>query len=147
VAAQDEFVNMVQSTKPGTTVTIRVLRDGKQVDVKATVEAMAAAPAQKRTPAVEPQKLGISVEAAPEDVLNKANLTGGVRVRAVDPVSDAARAGLQAGDIIITVNRADITDVASYQRAVSTLKKGDPTIIRIWRGGHQQTLEIESISE
>ncbi len=147
ITAQDEFVNQVQATKPGTSVEILVLRDDQQQRLKATVEALPSAEAQAKAAAVEPAKLGLVVEAVPEEVARKANLPGGVRVRSVDPVSDGARAGVEAGDIIFKVNRTEVKDLASYRKVVGDLKQGDPVVIWVWRSGHVQVLEIGSLSE
>jgi serine protease Do len=147
VLSQDEFVNAVQSTKPGTTVELIVLRDDTRVKIKATVEALPEAEVEKKITPAEPEKLGISVEALPAEVARKAKLEGGVRVKKVDPVSDGARAGVQAGDIIYKINRAQITDLASYRKAVGALKRGDSVVLWVSRSGRLRVLEIGSLSE
>jgi serine protease Do len=147
VASQDEFVNSVQATKPGTVVDILVLRDDKRVKIKATVEAMPEAEAEKKAAAVEPERLGLTVEELPAEAARKANLEGGVRVKAVDQVSDGARAGVQAGDIIFKINRAQVTDLGSYRKVVGALKAGDPVVLWVWRSGRPLELEIGSLSE
>jgi serine protease Do len=146
VDAQDEFVNMVQGTKPGTKVKVEVLRDGKRETVTATVEAIAGAAQAPRAEAAAPEKMGLTVDELPEDVAQKAN-TKGVRVRAVAPMSDAARAGVMPNDIITKINRTPVSDVASYRKAVEGLHKGDAVAIWIWRAGQDQTLEVDSLSE
>ncbi len=47
---------------------------------------------------------------------------GGVAVRAVRPETPAARAGVQAGDVITQVNRRAVADPAEFARAVQALK-------------------------
>jgi serine protease Do len=149
VSSTDQFVSMVQGTRPGTKVEIEVLRSGKPVTLSVTVGSYTPEVAQKKPNAPERTKLGLAVEAVPQDALHDAGLTGGVTVRAVNPLGDGARAGLQPGDIIVKVNREAVTDVASYERVVGQLKKGDPVVIRAWtrRTGSITTFEIDSLSE
>lgn len=147
VLSQDEFVNAVQGTKPGTTVELKVLRDDKEVKIKATVEALPESEVEKKVAAVEPEKLGLSVEPLSAEAARKANLEGGVRVKKVEPLSDGARAGLQPGDIIYKINRTQITDLASYREAVEALKRGDSVVIWVSRSGRLRVLEIGSLSE
>jgi serine protease Do len=147
VMAQDEFVNMVQATKPGTTVDLLALRGTKEMHFRAAVEALAEGEVERKATATEPEKLGLTVEALPEEAARKANLEGGVRVKSVDPVSDGARIGLMKGDIIFKINREAVTDVASYRQIVGELKQGDPIVLWISRGGRRQVLELSSLSE
>ena len=153
ISAQDEFVNQVQATKPGTPVEISVLRDDKQQRLKATVEALPSAEAQAKPAAVEPAKLGITVTGLPEDdrarkqALGGVIIPGGVFVTAVDPVSDGARAGVQVRDVIVKVNRKEVDDLASYRKIVGALKQGDPVVLWVVRSGDPQVLEIPSLSE
>jgi len=153
ISSQDEFVTAVQNTRPGTVVSVEVLREGKRVTLKPTVEQLSTAAAESRAVAEEPQKLGLTVEQVPPDVAQKAKIAGGVRVRAVDPVSDGARIGLRVGDIIIRINRQTVTDLASYRGLVNKLKPGDPLVLRVWREsdprrgtGEFQTLELPAVS-
>ncbi len=52
VTAQDEFVNAVQSTRPGTKVKVEVLRNGKRMTLTPTVESLASV-----FPSVDPKTL------------------------------------------------------------------------------------------
>ncbi len=96
VTSQDDFVNWVQATRPGTKVTLEILRDGKPLTLTPTVEVLEAAQEPTVAPSEEPQKLGLSVQELPDELVGKIGVTGGVRVRAVDPVSDGVRAGTSA---------------------------------------------------
>jgi len=149
VTSSDEFVTMVQGTKPGTVATIEVLRAGSPESLKVTVGAYTAEVAEKKPAAAERAKLGLSVEELPEDAAREIGVPGGVRVRSVNPLGDGARAGLQAGDVIVKINRETIKDLTDYERVVAKLSKGDAVVIRAWRrrSGSITTFEIDSLSE
>jgi len=147
VTSVDQFVSMVQMTRPGTTVKIEVIRDGEAVTRKVTIEALAIEIAEKKPSAEESNRLGLTVQALPEEDAQEMGLAGGVRVRSVDALSDGARAGLRTGDVITKINRERIKDVESYKRVVDSLDKGDPVAIRVWRADRIHTAQIESLSE
>jgi len=149
VTSSDQFVTMVQGTKPGNVADLTVLRAGKSQTIKVTVGSYSPEAPEKKAAAPEKMKLGLSLEALPEDQARDISIAGGVRVRDVNPMGDGARAGLQKGDVIVKVNRDDVKSVEDYQRAVSGLKKGDAVVIRAWtrRTNGITTFEIDSLSE
>lgn len=64
----------------------------------------------------------------------------GVMVAAVDPESPAASAGLQAADIITSVNGKDVSNARGLSRAIRELEEGDAADLEVWRGGKLETL-------
>jgi len=147
VISQEQFVQMVQRTPPGKSVEIEVLRDEKVVALTATVGEMDLDTVAKKPSAPEQKRLGLTVAAISEEQASRLGIPGGVAVRAVDPVSDGARAGVRPGDVIVKVNRDPVSDVESYQSAVANLEKGDPLVLRVLRRGDVLTLELDSLSE
>ena len=53
------------------------------------------------------------------------NETAGVFVVGVAPDSKADAAGIQKGDLIIEVNRADVTSVKDFKNLIDKHKNGD----------------------
>ena len=146
VVSSDEFVTWVQGTKPGTKAEIKVLRDGKSLTLHVTIGSLSLGEGSTTAQAPEPRKLGLVVAPLTDEQLRDTGLSGGVRVESVEPMSDAARAGLREGDVIVKINRDTIKDVASYNRAVEKLKPGDAVVIRYWRRGQTSTAGIDSLS-
>jgi len=147
ISSVDQFVTAVQNTKPGKTVDMDVLRDGKKVSLGVTVEALSLEAAEAKPKRAEGGKLGLTVENMPSERLRETGLSGGVLVRSVNPRGQAARAGIQPGDVIVKINRQRVDDVASYQRAMDQLKKGDAIALRVWRADRMYTAQIERLEE
>lgn len=147
VTSVEQFVTLVQQTRPGTTRTVRILRDGKEASIDVTVEALSLETAEHKPRQAEGGKLGLVVENVPTARLQEIGLDGGVLVRNVKPTGPSARANVQPGDIIVKINRVRIKDVEGYRKAVSDLVVGEPVVIRIWREGRMQTAQIERLEE
>jgi len=62
----------------------------------------------------------------------EADVLDGVLIRAVDPGSAASRAGLRAGDVIVEVNRHEISTMKELQKQVSA--SSEALITRVIRG-------------
>jgi Do/DeqQ family serine protease len=130
----NELRNHIASTQPGSDVTLDVLRDGRQQQLRARLgEYKAPAAEGERAEAGDgggggagSGKLGVAVEPLTPEIARQLQLKPGeqgVVVGEVDPAGPAADAGLQQGDVIEQVNRQPVrsaSDVASaLQRAGS----------------------------
>ena len=58
----------------------------------------------------------------------------GALVTSVDQDSNAAEAGLRAGDVIVEINRQPVRS-ADEAVALSEKAKADRILLRVWRGG------------
>jgi S1-C subfamily serine protease len=70
-----------------------------------------------------------------------ADATGGALVQAVQPGSPAATAGIQAGDLITSINGKAIADGTALQQAIRAEKAGTTVTIGITRNGSPTTLK------
>jgi serine protease Do len=78
--------------------------------------------------------LGIRVQAITPQVAESLRLPAGVKgvvVAQVAPGSPAEDAGLMRGDIIQKVNDQPVTDMASFQRQLSSMKKDALVFLRV----------------
>jgi S1-C subfamily serine protease len=64
----------------------------------------------------------------------------GVRLEDVRPGTPAAQAGLRAGDIIVAVNEAAVTDMRSYSNALRQFSPGDEIRVHFSRDGSEQRI-------
>ena len=80
-------------------------------------------------------RLGLVVDDASPEALERLGLSGGVVVRQVTPDSVAADAGVIPGDVITMLGASPVKDVDSFQRAEKRLSAGDSVPLRLIRRG------------
>jgi serine protease Do len=134
----------VANTKVGVPSKLKVLRDGKAIDMNVPVgskpaERAEASPSGEKS---EHAKLGITVENVDANTARQLNLpyAGGVVVTDVQPGSPADEGDVRAGDVIREVNHKPINNVPEMQNMISNLKKGSPVLLNVIRDG--QTLYL-----
>lgn len=69
--------------------------------------------------------------------------TGGVIINSLSENSPAAQAGIEAGDIIMSIDGNNIADVKSFSRRIAETKIGTTVILRIWRNNKIKDLEVQ----
>jgi Do/DeqQ family serine protease len=145
----NELRNKVASTQPGTQVTITVMRGNREQKLQATLGEFVAEvkPADERSDTGAPLpeesgKLGISVNPVTPELartLNLGNNAEGLVIGGIDPNGPAADAGLQQGDVIVSVNQQKVRATADLTNAMQ--RAGDrPLLLLINRRG--QTLYV-----
>ena len=109
----------VARTPAGKTVSLGIVRDGKEVILQATIHALKdeeIAVAQPPT-----QKIGVRVEPVTAQMAQTRGLDRphGVVVSAIDPLSAAADAGLLEADLILEIDRRPVQTVAEFDQAIN----------------------------
>ena len=66
----------------------------------------------------------------------------GALVSDVFPNTSAEKAGIKSGDVIIGFNGKDITDVHSFQLAVSECAPGSSAVVKLLRNGSPETVTV-----
>jgi serine protease Do len=136
---------LVSQTAPGRKVTLRLLRDGKEKTLTATLGEMPKEElarngqlqpgerGQSKTDALD----GVEVTDLDAQARREADIPNQVRgalVTKVEEDSNAAEAGLRAGDVIIEIDRQAVHN-SDEAVALSEKVKGDRILLRVWRGG------------
>lgn len=105
VSSFAELAAKVGSMGAGRTVSLGLLRDGRELDVK--VELL------ERDTEVTAAIMHPALQGAQ---LSSADTAQGVRITSVEPNSPAEQVGLQPGDLVIAVNRQPVASVADFRR-------------------------------
>src|SRR5688572_19449463 len=140
VVDTNAFRNEIAATKPGSTVTLKVMRDGRTIEFKPTLEEMAAARGGNRALDGEREgsagRFGMTVEPLTPEVAAQLELgrnVKGVVITDVDPSGAAASAGLREGDVIQQVNGKSVDDADDVRDALNA-NDGKPSVLLIARG-------------
>lgn len=124
----EELPRNVARNAPGTTITIRVQRNGQPQELKATLDKLVdedstVAPARSVGPSArQPSRLGLAVSDAPG---------GGAQI---DAVSKDATGELRPGDVIVELAGQPVANVAGLQSALGKVKPGTTALVKVRRG-------------
>jgi serine protease Do len=139
----DELVDMISATQPGSTVDLKVFRDGKTMTIPVRIGDRADVIAGNNSESETPQsaegqgthtKLGVSVENLTRAQRDEMGLNaGGVLVAGVEPGSFAEDIGLTQGDVIVAINRQPVAAAADVRRIVESAKPGQAMAVQVMR--------------
>jgi serine protease Do len=131
---------------PNTTVTLKVVRDGRTQDVAVTLGEF---PTKEERASIQNEDSnslqGVNVENLTPETAQELKIpanTKGVVVNQVNPGSRAADAGLQPGDVIQQVNHQLVASVNDYNHAMGAAKKGQPVLLLVDRSGNSMFLAV-----
>ncbi|MFQ5488589.1 MAG: DegQ family serine endoprotease, partial [Gammaproteobacteria bacterium] len=114
---------MVGSTRVGSKVKVKIIRNGKPRSLKVTIselpedEEIALSRGDGSTHHVNVRRLNILVSDIPEDKKAELEVEGGIYLEAVK-TGPASRAGLRRGDVILKFNNSDVQDVKHFKELV-----------------------------
>jgi serine protease Do len=118
----DDLSLHIAQTVPGSTVHLKISRNGQTRDVNVTLDELsettaASASEENGTASLQGVQVQNLTPAIARDLGISTN-TPGVVITSVDPASAAAAAGLQRGDVIQEVNRKSVRNIGEYNRAL-----------------------------
>jgi serine protease Do len=89
-------------------------------------------------------KIGVSIGNVSKDLAESLGLpkAQGAVVGNVEDGSPAAKAGLEAGDVITRVDGKDIEGSADLSRAIRAMKPGVAAKLSVWRGGKSRDVAV-----
>ncbi len=143
-----EFQLKIAMTPPGSSVQLRILRNGseKTLTVKLGELPDKGEQAQGQDGDSDSSLQGFSVDELTPDIARQLRLPGnthGVVVTNVEPGSVAAESDIQRGDVILEVNHRAINNVNEFSRAMSRIGAQDALLL-INRGGNTKYVVLSS---
>ena len=133
-----DLPRIVGGVKPGTRVGVQVFRRGTYRDFSVTVaevepERTTRTAAERETrPKASVDTLGLVVADLTDAQKRELKIKNGVRVESTDGV--AARAGLREGDVILSVDNAEVTSAKQFEGVVAKLDKARAVTVLVKRG-------------
>jgi len=129
----------VGQRQPGTTIKLDVIRDGKNITIPVTLEAMGSRDKVASTDTDrEKPRWGLGLQDMTPDLRQQLQAPADVRgavVANVEPGSSGENAGLQRGDVILEVNRKPVHSAQDVQQALSGIAKGQDALVLVWSNG------------
>jgi serine protease Do len=111
-----DLARYIAGSKPGTTATVDVWRKGGHVPVKVTLGELAAKPSvtgESESEQNAPDAAGLVLGELTPEQRKQLDIPSGVLVRGA--TGAAQRAGVQPGDIIVSVNRQPVNSIAELE--------------------------------
>jgi serine protease Do len=149
VGRTPELPRMVAATPVGKKVTMKVLRDGKEMSLPLTVarlmEKEEAAVASATPDAAKRGRLGVVVEPLTPETARERGAADkhGVIVKSVQEGSPAELAGIRSGDVITEVNRQPLKSVEDLRKAVDQHQAGSTLLLLVTRDGAARYLTVK----
>jgi serine protease Do len=132
---------VVGQKDPGNTIHLQVMRDGKNVSIPVTLEAMGSRDKSGKEVSEaghDKPRWGIGLADITPDMREQLqaprDLHGAV-IEQVQPGSPADNAGLQSGDVIVEVDRKPVQSASDVQKALGTVPKGQDALVLVWSNG------------
>jgi serine protease Do len=138
VEKSGDLPRLVGGTRPGSKATLQIFRRGATKELSVTVGEFEPERPSRRAQAepsgAAPVKsaLGITASDLTEAQKRELKVKGGVRVDAVEGA--AARAGLREGDVILSVDNAEVTDLRQFATLAAKVEKARAVSVLVRRG-------------
>ena len=128
--------NEVAARKPGSTATLQILREGKEMSLSVVLDALPTDDVAQDVGERLEDQFGFTVAPFDAELASKYRLNrslDGVVITSVVMGGPAYRAGLREGDLIVEINRSVTKDLEEFNELVRNLKSGSTFLLRIVR--------------
>lgn len=149
-----DLVKAVERQEPGTRVELTIVRKNERKKLSATLG--------KRPRRMDERMFGFSVRPPRIQIFRSGEILGmelmelndqlaeyfqvpegdGVLIKRVEKNSEADKAGLKAGDVILSVGGKRVNDIDDVNRALRRYEEGDKVEIEVLRKGTKKTVTV-----
>lgn len=142
IASASDLPPLVGSVVPGSRANVRLLRDGKTMELALVLDRLAPTAATATAPTATPDSagsngssLGLAVQDLQPEQRKALALPAGQGVLIGRVTNDAVRrAGLQPGDVILKLGSRDVGSSTALAAAARVFKPGDTAMLLVRRG-------------
>jgi serine protease Do len=146
VNAPNELQSYIATRHPGDQVTVKLFRDGKEIEKKVALKARdedkttvkasdrkdedeESAPESPRV--VKFDNLGLSIRSITADEKKQLEVEKGVLVAEVKPYGEAFNRAIAKGNVIVEADRKTVSSPAEFKKIVEGRKPGESLLLRI----------------
>lgn len=145
VKSSSDLPLLVGNTPVGTQVPLKLMRAGAEKTLDVTIAKLDSKD-NNASPSVATQGeaglLGLAASALSSDELKNRKLNNGVLVEQVMRDSAAEKAGLEQGDVIVSVNNQPVNSPADLKTAVQAAPAGKPIAMLIMQGEQTRFIAV-----
>ena len=150
VRTSTDLPRLVAAVKPGAKANLQIWRKGANKDISVSIGEIPVdktpneAPPFKRGKTENIGKLGLTLSELSADQRKELKISAGILVE--ETKGAAARAGLQAGDVILAINNSEVKTIEQFNQALGKLEARKNLALLVRRGEATQyiTLRIEA---
>ena len=137
-----DLPSAVARVTPGTSVQLKIARDGKEMSLPIIVGEMKETEVATTAQAGE---LGLTVQPLTPQLAENLGIERGegLVISAVTPGSNAEEAGLRSGDVITEINRQPVKNLADYKRELARNEKAKSVLFLVRRGQNSLFLALK----
>ena len=133
----NDLSRYISSKAPGETVHLQIVREGGERNVAVTLGTFPEQGEESEdTEATGKAELGMTLRNLTPDIADHMEMRGqkGVVVMDVEAGENAENAGLQRGDVIVSVNGTEVADVEAFRTAIDRARPEGLARLRVRRG-------------
>ncbi|MFA5393097.1 MAG: Do family serine endopeptidase [Candidatus Ratteibacteria bacterium] len=150
VKGTDDIQNRIGSSKPGDTVVLQVIRNGKllaPISVRLAEQPAQMSADAPRPGAVQPAEekswRGMKLADINPDIAKELGLSVAYGVVIVDVSASSPAAGkLSPQSVILEVNRQVVNNLSDFFRVIKVIPDSKPALVRVYAGGNYEYLVI-----
>jgi serine protease Do len=144
-----DLPRIVAATRPGSKAVVQLWRKGKIKEVRVTVGELPGDNVPQRgskrsgsaDSGVSIERVGLTLSELTPDQRQELQVEGGLLVE--DARGPAARAGLQRGDVILSINNEEVGSVEKFNEVLKQIPKGRNVALLVRRGDGTSYIAIK----
>lgn len=144
VTTVGRFRNLVAMSSPDSYQKLRILRDGKRLDIKVQIGKLDKKNQLAEAAKKQSEELGLTVQTVTTNLAQQYGVKPGIGVvvTSVKPNSVAAMAGIDEGTVILQVNRVPTNSVSEFTSALSKSENDKSVLLLLSKNKMQRYLVL-----